>query len=243
MSNEKTIDERIAELPDNVKQITLPKEGLPKEFEKYAGKPITEILKSQMETQANYTKGQQEKATVEKLLEEFQNTKQGMEEKLAELTKKTEREPETNLDEEYEYVTRSDVKKTIEDTVTKILQSHLQERPALTQKEVVDTVRTQKVIDKFMDKHPELNDDDVDSIIQFGISKQAKSLEEAYEKYTDLAKRMGLNSGKNTQTHVVPNMLAGGADNEPAEGGSRFDSIVKRANKTRMSSIITPVSK
>ncbi len=236
MSNEKTIDERIAELPEDVKGTKLPEEGLPKEFEKFAGKPITDVLKIALESQANYTKGQQDKATAEKLVEELTNSKKSLEQTLADLQKpESEPEPEPTEDE-YEYMTKGDFKKMMAE-MNKPKESD--EKP-LTQAQVVETVRMQNIIDKFTGDHPELDEADVNSIIQFGIAKGANNLNEAFDQYSKLAKKLGYNKGTETETHVIPNQI-GGQEKASEDGKTRFDDIVSATQKSRLGSMITPV--
>jgi len=238
MSNEKTIDERISELPDDVKSTKLPEEGLPKEFEKFAGKPITEVLKVALESQANYTKGQQDKATAERLVEELTGSKQTLEKTLKELQEKStpEPEPEPESDDEYEYMTKGEFKKLMAE-LNKPKEDG--EKP-LTQAQVVETVKMQTTIDRFSEKHPELDEADLNSIIQFGIAKGAKNLNEAFDLYSDLAKKLGYDKEGKSETHIIPSQQEG-HEKESEANRTRFSDIVSSANKSRLGSMITPV--
>lgn len=236
MSNEKTIDERISALPENVKELKLPEEGLPDEFKKYAGKPITEVLKSQMESQAQYTSAQQDKKNAERLVEELTNKSSQLEQTLAELQKKPEPEPEPiDTDEDYEYMTKADFKKAIAE-----INKPKDDDTKLTKEKVVEMVRLQNKVDRFMEDHPQLEEVDVSSLIQFGITKGAKDLNEAYKMYEDLATKIGLKKEGKSETVVLPNKLDGGEE-MVQEDGSRFDRIINASKKSRMSNMITPV--
>ena len=185
MSNPKSIDERIADLPETIREQKL--EGLPDEFKHWEGKSVADVFKSQLEGQSALTKANQDKSTAQKLAEELDNSNKTLQQQLTQFKDDV-------------YMTKADFKKMMKDLQPK------DEGEKLTKEEIVETVRMENLINKFSDKHPDLGNDDINAIVQFGINTGAKTLDEAYVSFQTLAKKMGLKDGEG-KTVVVPSQI------------------------------------
>jgi len=235
---EKDAIEQLESLPESLKEMKLPEEGLPDNLKQWSGKSVADILKSYNEAQSSLTKAYQDKSTAQALVKELETKNMSYEERLQELTQQTTQEEvvDDTTDDEYEYLTKGEMKKMLKElnkpTTT-------DEKKGLDKDEIVELVRGERIIGRFQDEHPEYNDSDINAIIQVGIAYNAKDLNEANEKFLELAGKSGLKKSESKEK-PVPSQVSG-VNVDPDTKEPLHKKFIKVGNRGSFSDILTPV--
>lgn len=223
MTNPKSIEERIASLPDEVKNQILPTEGLPKEFEHLHGKSVADVIKNELVHKSSFNKTQAELNTAnektEALMEEIEQLKTAPS---AASDPPANGEPGKYYPDD-EYIDGA----TFNKTLAKIEQENkvnLEKVKKDTKTEIVEEtsrlVYAQFERSQFITAHPELfkgKPSEEQQVIINKVAAQAfnsddKSLEGGLSAIKEMAVDLGLVKNKDGEVIVVPANLEGSSN-------------------------------
>ena len=241
MANPKSIEERVASLPDEVKNQILPTEGLPKEFEHLHGKSVADVIKNELVHKSSFNKTQAELNTAnedkEALMAEIEQLKTAP----PAVSDPPGEEPGKYYPED-EYLDGA----TFNKALAKIEQenkANLEKVKADTKKEVVEEtsnlVYAQFERRQFITAHPELFKGKTSEEQQVVINKVAaqafnsddKSLEGGLSAIKEMAVDLGLVKNKDGEVIVVPANLDGGGNPPPDEPEDPFTRMAEYKDK------------